>query len=81
MSPHKASSGDTDLAVRVEGKGFYYAIRHFLGEITEERRQRRLARRTLAELSTMPDHMKDDIGWTDFQRKARCGPPATGAHR
>ncbi len=71
MKPQMPVSNGAGLAVRVQGNGFYYAIRHFLGEIAERRHQKRLRRRAWAEIADMPAYIKDDIGWPPAEKDCR----------
>ena len=63
MDTQKTYANGADLAVKVRGNGFYYAIRRFVGDAIEARRRRNAARHTAEELAQLPSYLKDDINW------------------
>jgi hypothetical protein len=63
MKTHESNGLSAHIAVLVRGRGFYYAIRHVVGHVIEDRYRRRAARRTAEELARLPDYLKQDINW------------------
>ncbi|QRI65361.1 hypothetical protein JQ506_10465 [Shinella sp. PSBB067] len=63
MKTQKSLKNGADLAVLARGNGFYYAIRRFVGEALEARRQRASARQTAEQLAQLPAYLRRDIDW------------------
>jgi len=72
MKTQKSPVDGTVLAVRARGNGFYYAIRHFVGEVAEARRRRLAARRTTEDLQRLSPYLQRDIDWsvTDMHERS-----------
>ncbi|MFC3071967.1 hypothetical protein [Shinella pollutisoli] len=71
MKTQESPVDGTVLAVRVRGSGFYYAIRHFVGEAVEARRRRIAARRVTEDLQQLSPYLQRDIGWPSIDMHER----------
>lgn len=63
MKSEKLHAFGGEIAVRIRGNGFYYAIQRFVNERIQARRRRISAHHTAWELAQLPDYLKQDIRW------------------